>query len=137
MCDECKKLQKQLCAANSYYCHLVEKLGELVHAAGLSKKSVANMDPIAIVKEVTKAFKNAVQKRAVKEASKQDAVAMNEAFEELPEVWQENLEWLQETTLEPRDIDRMVELFDLLGYSRQRLQFMLTSGDMALALKRC
>jgi len=139
MCDECVKLQKQLDTANSYYCYLVEKLGEIVHEAGLSKKSVAKMDPIAIVREVAKAFKDAVQKQAVKEASKQDAVAMNEAFEELPEVWREPdaLAWLQETPLTPADIDRMLELFDLLGYSGQRLQFVLTSADRALSLKRC
>jgi hypothetical protein len=139
MCDDCAKLQEQVNSANNYNLCTVELLAKLVHKAGLSKASVAKLDVHKTLQEVTQAFDSAVVAQAKKEASQQDAVAMNEAFEELPEVWSqaESLAWLQATTLDPQQIDNMVELFELIGFTTQRLQFVLTSADMAHALHRC
>jgi hypothetical protein len=44
-------------------------------------------------------------------------------------------DWIRETTFDPDEIDRMVELLDLLGLSGNRLNAVLASADIPTALK--
>ena len=44
-------------------------------------------------------------------------------------------DWIRETTFDPDEIDRMVELLDLLGISGNRLNAVLSSSDIPAALK--
>jgi len=58
-----------------------------------------------------------------------------ETLEALPTGWEE---WkdLMASTMSPADVDAMVELLDLLGFSGTRLACVLASPDMAGAIKR-
>jgi hypothetical protein len=58
-----------------------------------------------------------------------------ESFDGLPSDWAEWAEWIEANTFAPADIDRMVELLDLLGLSGNRLNAVLASADIPTALK--
>jgi hypothetical protein len=139
MCDNCDKLQKQIGHANNYNVALLDELGKLCKVAGIKSKNVAKLDAIAAIKEVTKAFKLAVDTALAKALAQKEATEDEATLESLPDAWQQDdsLEWLKETTLDPQQIDNMVELFELIGFTPHRLQFVLTSADMALALHHC
>lgn len=139
MCTECEKLQRQVNAANNYNVTIVDMLGKLCEVAGIKSKDLAKLDAIAVIKQVTTSYKQvlaAAIEKAVTEHEEGECAAKLAA---LPEVWQrdDSLAWLQETALEPSDIDRLTELLELIGFTPQRLQFVLASPDMASALHRC
>jgi antitoxin component HigA of HigAB toxin-antitoxin module len=136
MCDTCKTLQKQLERANNYYVSVCDELGKLAKVAGLQVKSIAKLDALAAIKEVTASYKKALDAAIEKAVTDEDESEIAAKLNALPEAWQENLAWIEQTEFEPADIDRMVELLDLLGLSGKQLQYVLCSNDMSRTLSK-
>jgi hypothetical protein len=135
MCENCGKLQKQLDYANNYYGRVMDLLGELAKVAGIRVKAIAKLDALAVIKKITAAYKASVEKKIA--AYVETHTEEESKLAALPEAWRENLAWIEQTEFEPADIDRVVELLALLGFSGARLQYVLAATDMAQALEHC
>jgi hypothetical protein len=137
MCDDCVKLQKQIGHANNYNVVVLDELGKLCKVAGIKSKNVAKLDAIAVVKEVTASYKKVLDSAIEKAVTDHEEGECAAKIAALPEAWQESFDWIEQTEYEPADIDRLTELLELIGFTPHRLQFVLTSADMAHALQRC